>query len=72
MTHALKYFKFRCEFAEVETNMCGPTLCSIAHDHGSKLCRIARDQIAWRWINWSNFRAMLYDLKNNLLKNVHR
>jgi hypothetical protein len=51
-------FEFCCEFAEILTNMCGPTLCwhstgpwscamrhSIARDHDPAPCGIARDII---------------------------
>jgi hypothetical protein len=74
LIHALKYFRIslriRREINEYvlpramqysvdffvqnlyEDEMCGPA---------PALCHIARDKLAQRWINWSNFRLVLYD-----------
>jgi hypothetical protein len=32
--------------------------------------RIARDKMAERWINWSNFGPLLYDLKEQSIKKL--
>jgi hypothetical protein len=53
------YIKFVCRLRAMQ-HRAGPWF--------STICRIARDQIAQRWINWSNFGPTLYDLKKQSIK----
>jgi hypothetical protein len=50
-------------WVQVINEYVGSSAMPIAHGHGP-----ARDKIAYRWINWSNFGPMLYVLKRQTRK----
>jgi hypothetical protein len=43
-------FEYRCKFADIWTNMCGPALCRIARDHCPALCHIAYDYLCTEFV----------------------